>query len=118
MREKMRENLDVKKSGFFHLKHSKGGIADIEFIVQFGVLANTSKDQELVTYTDNVRLLDGLLKIGLFPEETADTMKSAYCAYRNRSHRETLQGNKAIVPEEEFDHVRSQIIQIWQDYME
>lgn len=118
MREKMRDNLDINEAGLFHLKQSKGGIADIEFIVQFGILAKASQDQELVTYTDNVRLLDGLQKMGFFSEEIAETMKSAYCTYRDRGHRETLQGHQAIVPEAEFDETRSRIEQIWHDYME
>ena len=60
MRIKMRDALATKKMDQFDLKHSKGGIADIEFIVQFGILARAAKNKTLTTYTDNVRLLDGL----------------------------------------------------------
>ncbi len=55
MREKMREALATKDKDKFDLKQSKGGIADIEFIVQFGVLDQAAKNIALTTYTDNVQ---------------------------------------------------------------
>jgi len=64
MREKMRASLVEKESGKFDLKQSKGGIADIEFIVQYGVLSQAEKFPALTTYTDNVRQLDGLAEAG------------------------------------------------------
>ncbi|MGD8570747.1 MAG: bifunctional [glutamate--ammonia ligase]-adenylyl-L-tyrosine phosphorylase/[glutamate--ammonia-ligase] adenylyltransferase, partial [Gammaproteobacteria bacterium] len=39
MRERMRKELAAKKSGFFDLKQGEGGITDIEFMVQYMVLA-------------------------------------------------------------------------------
>jgi glutamate-ammonia-ligase adenylyltransferase len=36
-----------------------GGIADIEFMVQYKILANAHRYPDLVTYTDNIRQLDG-----------------------------------------------------------
>ena len=56
MREKMRENLEIKSLGYFDLKQARGGIADIEFIVQFGVLIGASKHPVLSQCTDVVRL--------------------------------------------------------------
>ena len=38
MREKMRAHLSAKKPGRFMLKQDKGGITDIEFLVQYLVL--------------------------------------------------------------------------------
>jgi glutamate-ammonia-ligase adenylyltransferase len=39
MREKMRDTLDNSNQQTFNLKQGIGGIADIEFIVQFCILA-------------------------------------------------------------------------------
>lgn len=118
MREKMRDNLASRKAGLFDLKQGQGGIADIEFIVQFSVLALAHDNEKLLAYTDNIRLIDALQEIGFFSRERAEDLKRAYCAYRDRVHAEVLQGNPALVPEEEFRGMRSQIEKIWQEVMQ
>ncbi len=118
MREKMRDNLAPKESGVFDLKQSKGGIADIEFIVQFNVLAHSAACPELTTYTDNIRLLEGLAKQGFIRAEQADVLKQAYCTYRDFGHRQVLQGHKARVTGDEFRSLRLQVEQLWLEYME
>src|SRR5690606_28596463 len=72
MRQKMRENLathttqgGVDPSAFtaaasFDLKQDAGGIVDIEFMVQYAVLAWSCRYPELLRFTDNIRILDGL----------------------------------------------------------
>ncbi|MGZ8153548.1 MAG: bifunctional [glutamate--ammonia ligase]-adenylyl-L-tyrosine phosphorylase/[glutamate--ammonia-ligase] adenylyltransferase, partial [Methylovulum sp.] len=101
MREKMRDALATKESNKFDLKQSKGGIADIEFLVQFLVLANAATYPELTTFTDNVRILEGLGKYGLLSETTVITLKTAYCAYRDLGHKLVLQGSRAVIDETE-----------------
>ncbi len=118
MREKMRDNLASRKAGLFDLKQGQGGIADIEFIVQFSVLALAHDNEKLLAYTDNIRLIDALQEIGFFSRERAEDLKRAYCAYRDWVHAEVLQGNPALVPEEEFRGMRSQIEKIWQEVMQ
>ena len=118
MREKMRSALDTKEANKFDLKQSKGGIADIEFIVQFKVLANALKHAELTTYTDNVRLLEGLAHQGLITQSDASILKAAYCAYRDTGHKQVLQGDKAIINESEVDEMKKQVEAIWYKVME
>ncbi|MGR9099349.1 MAG: bifunctional [glutamate--ammonia ligase]-adenylyl-L-tyrosine phosphorylase/[glutamate--ammonia-ligase] adenylyltransferase, partial [Gammaproteobacteria bacterium] len=118
MREKMRENLAVTEKGRFDLKQSIGGIADIEFIVQFHILARAADHPDLVTYTDNVRLLEGLKKEGFISDEDERVLKQAYCAYRDRGHSETLQGKRVVIDEEEFTGLRSKVESIWRKMME
>ncbi|PKM10094.1 MAG: bifunctional [glutamate--ammonia ligase]-adenylyl-L-tyrosine phosphorylase/[glutamate--ammonia-ligase] adenylyltransferase [Gammaproteobacteria bacterium HGW-Gammaproteobacteria-10] len=117
MREKMRENLATKEPGRFDLKQSKGGIADIEFIVQFAVLDQAAKTAALVTYTDNVRLLDGLAHYGYMPEEVAAALKQAYCSYRDAGHKQALQDNQATVCADEFADNIALVERLWHEYM-
>ena len=59
MRIKMRKHLDKStKDGKYCLKQASGGIVDIEFMVQFAVLAWSYKFEQLVQWTDTVRLLE------------------------------------------------------------
>ena len=118
MREKMRKNLEPKEPTVFNLKHSKGGIADIEFIVQFGILANTSKNEDLATYTDNIRLLDGLTEHGFVSKDNARILKDAYCQYRDYGHRQVLQGKRAEASSDEFLETRANVERLWHDFMD
>jgi glutamate-ammonia-ligase adenylyltransferase len=118
MREKMRAALDTKEAHKFDLKQSKGGIADIEFIVQFGVLSNAATHSSLTTYTDNVRLLEGLAQQSFITSSDAAILKSAYCAYRDTGHKQVLQGDKAIINESEVDGMKKQVEEIWHKVME
>jgi len=118
MRIKMREALATKKSDQFDLKHSKGGIADIEFIVQFGILARAAKNKTLTTYTDNVRLLDALLEDGFISKIDAETLKAAYCAYRDMGHKLVLQEEQTLVNTSVVLELSRKVEQIWNDFME
>lgn len=117
MREKMREALATKDKDKFDLKQSKGGIADIEFIVQFGVLDQAALNAALTTYTDNVRLLEGLQQQGFISQANAETLKNAYCTYRDFGHKQVLQGDKAVIAEAEVAKMSAQVEQIWHEYM-
>jgi glutamate-ammonia-ligase adenylyltransferase len=118
MRDKMRDNLESKAPGLFDLKQARGGIADIEFIVQFGVLSGAHEHDSLLQWPDVVRLLEALRDTGFLSVETAALLTQAYCLYRERTHRAALLEQAAIAPEEEFSAIRDRIQAIWRDTME
>ena len=118
MRIKMREALATQGPDQFDLKHSKGGIADIEFIVQFGILARAAKNKTLTTYTDNVRLLDALQEDGFISKTDAETLRAAYCTYRDMGHKLILQGERTLVNTAEVLELSNKVGQIWNDFME
>ncbi len=114
MRQKMRDTLATKSADTFDLKQSAGGIVDIEFMVQYGVLAMAHQAPERITqYTDNIRLIDSLTQQGFLQQEASEHLKQAYCAYRDAGHKRVLQGDKALVAAENFVPLRAQITQIW-----
>lgn len=117
MREKMREALSPSESETFDLKQSIGGIVDIEFIVQFQILAHASEKQGLTTFTDNVRLLEALNQQGLMTDKQIETLKQAYCEYRDYGHHQVLQGERAQARKDDFVEIRSKIEKIWHEYM-
>ncbi|WP_374090915.1 bifunctional [glutamate--ammonia ligase]-adenylyl-L-tyrosine phosphorylase/[glutamate--ammonia-ligase] adenylyltransferase [Methylomicrobium lacus] len=118
MREKMRATLVEKESGKFDLKQGKGGIADIEFIVQYGVLSQAAKYPALTTYTDNVRQLDGLAEAGFLSKENAETLKAAYCAYRDYGHKLVLQDDRAVIDTAEVAALSAKVGELWDKIME
>jgi glutamate-ammonia-ligase adenylyltransferase len=118
MRDKMRENLEAKAPGLFDLKQARGGIADIEFIVQFGVLSGAHNHDSLLQWPNVVRLLESLRDTGFLDAEDSALLKQAYCLYRERTHRAALLEQPALAPEEEFSAIRCRVQAIWRDKME
>lgn len=118
MREKMRENLASKDANVFDLKQGKGGIADIEFIVQFGVLAETANNPGLAIYTDNVRLLEGLAAQGFMDSDAAAMLKRAYCAYRDHGHHQVLQNQEPTAGGTDFAELRAEVERLWHAFMD
>lgn len=117
MREKMRTHLGSKDQNLFDLKHGPGGITDIEFIVQFGILAESAQYPELATYTDTVRLLEGLNACQFLTAEDCAVLKQAYCSFRDLGHHCVLQDQAVLVPNDQFLELRSAVQRIWQMLM-
>jgi len=113
MREKMRENLAVKVPGVFDLKQGPGGIADIEFIVQFKVLSGAHDYSQLLRWTDVVRSLDTLSECACLDAADAQALRAAYIAYRESTHRAALLEEPAVVPESEYTDLRDRVLAIW-----
>ena len=109
----MRGALSAKSANGFDLKLGVGGIADIEFIVQFGILAETAKHPCLAEHTGIVNLLAGLQQQGFINATDAALLKQAYCSFRDYSHHQVLQGESAIAADGEFVELRAEVARIW-----
>ncbi len=114
MREKMRKSLEKKIEGQFDLKQAQGGIADIEFMVQYGVLAWSKQYPELCRYTDNISVLNMFAELGLMPKADVTLMCDAYRRYRAEGHRLSLQELPALADESIHADCRKEISRIWQ----
>lgn len=114
MRERMRRELAREGGGRFDLKQGRGGVADIEFMVQYAVLSQASGTPALVEYTDNIRQIETLAREELLEPETAELLADAYRAYRARIHRLALLGEPAIVePDAEMVRYRESVAALW-----
>ena len=118
MRERMRDAIDPAEQGRFHIKQGRGGIADIEFMVQYNVLANAQRYPELLYYTDNIRQLDGLEQTGILTSADADLLRDAYRTLRRRSHLLKLQEKSSLISNSELSDYRQGVIRLWQTLME
>ena len=72
------------------LKRSSGGIVDIEFVVQYLVLAWSHEYPVLAEYTDNIRILETAENLQLLPARMAQNLRTAYLALRSEWHRTVL----------------------------
>jgi glutamate-ammonia-ligase adenylyltransferase len=116
MRERMRRELSRGDDTRFDPKQDRGGIVDIEFIVQYAVLRWAATRPELLRWTDNIRLLETLKDAGLLGEREAAAMTDAYRALRARVHRLALQEiSPALTPADEFSAERETVISVWRE---
>lgn len=113
MREKMRGELGQNDPAVFDLKQDRGGITDIEFLVQYGVLRWAQRYPELLRWTDNIRILETLSTIGVMTRQEAQDLQEAYRVLRREIHRRTLQKQPARVDGGAFGQWRSCIGALW-----
>jgi glutamate-ammonia-ligase adenylyltransferase len=92
-----------------------GGLADIEFLVDYWVLASSHEFPELVEFPDNVRQLEALERVGLVPPERCGRMKEAYLALRQRIHELALDEGGRVVAEHEFKDLRAWVVGVWDE---
>ncbi len=117
MREKMRGRLDRSHLDRFDLKQGGGGIADIEFMVQYAVLRWAARYPDLLDWTDNIRHLQALSRHDLLPGRSADELADAYRALRADYHRYGLRGEPGLVPESRLKDERRRVRELWAQLM-
>jgi glutamate-ammonia-ligase adenylyltransferase len=118
MREKMRAHLDTggKEKGF-DLKQGAGGIIDIEFMVQYFVLAWSYKYPELMRFSDNVRQLEAVASVGLLDANQAEKMIDNYTLYRSRTHRLSLQQQGRVIQDDALVDSQILVSQYWDRFV-
>ena len=76
----------------FDLKHDEGGMVDIEFTVQYLVLAHAHAHPILTRNAGNIALLGFAGDLGLVPAALAREVADAYREYRRLQHKVRLTG--------------------------
>ena len=117
MREKMRAHLAKGDAENIDLKQDAGGIADIEFIVQFMLLAHTNAFPSLAKWPDNVRILADLARLSLITKAEADILNEAYLEYRNYAHRLALQNAPLATINPSIADFQTKVKAIWNKYL-
>jgi glutamate-ammonia-ligase adenylyltransferase len=69
MRQKMHDG-HPNASGLFDIKHDAGGLVDVEFAVQFLVLAHAAQHPEMTANIGNIALLKRAGELGLIPRRS------------------------------------------------
>lgn len=114
MRDRMRSNLEQSRPGYYDLKQGRGGMTDIEFLVQYAVLRWAADHPVLLEYTDNIRLLETLAEEGLLAATESGELAEAYRTYRTRAHRSYLRGEPALAEEGEYAEQSRAVVRAWE----
>jgi [glutamine synthetase] adenylyltransferase / [glutamine synthetase]-adenylyl-L-tyrosine phosphorylase len=113
MRRKMAAG-HPNRTALFDLKHDPGGMVDVEFAVQFLVLAHAHGHPELTRNAGNIALLGMAAELGHVPRPIADAAADAYRSYRRLQHKVRLTGapHARVEPESQAAN-RSAVAALW-----
>jgi glutamate-ammonia-ligase adenylyltransferase len=110
----MRERMAEHDSARDDLKRGSGGIVDIEFMVQYLVLARAHEYPDLAQYTDNIRILETAERLGLLPARLAQALRAAYLELRSEWHRAVLDLPDSDRAVQVLDQHRAEVRAAWQ----
>ena len=117
MRKTMLEG-HPNRGKLFDLKHDRGGMVDIEFIVQYLVLAHSYQHAKLALNHGNIALLGYASELGLIASPLAVSVQDAYRVFRRHQHRLRLQGERyARMPREAIAAHIEATLTLWQDVL-
>lgn len=118
MRQRMRDEFSKKSPSerekvSFKIKHGRGGIVDIEFMVQYLVLSHSAENPELLAYPDNVRILEKARDSELITLEQFRVLTAAYLSLRSALHQFALtHQDHAQLPAALQEHQQA-VAQVW-----
>jgi glutamate-ammonia-ligase adenylyltransferase len=87
MRERMRREHGGRRISEFHLKQDRGGMVDIEFLVQYIILLAAYRYPGILQWTDNVRQIQALAEAKIIGDDMAHRLRMAYLTYRSMAPR-------------------------------
>ena len=113
MRERVRSAHPVR-SGLFDVKHSPGGMVDVEFAVQYLVLSESASHRELIANVGNIALLQRAEEAGLLPAGVGHAAAAAYRELRRLQHVARLDERSGQLPPEQAQPQRDAVLALWQ----
>ncbi len=116
MRRRMHDG-HPNRSAAFDLKHDDGGMVDIEFAVQYLVLAYGAAHRPLLDNVGNIALLSRAADAGLIDANDAREAADAYRTYRARQHAVRLAdplAHAARVDATLYSLERASVRRLWQ----
>jgi glutamate-ammonia-ligase adenylyltransferase len=103
-------------SPLFDLKHDRGGMVDIEFIVQYLVLAYSHRHGDLVRNLGNIALLQMAGGMRLIDTALGREVADAYRTFRRLQHRMRLNGaERARIEPGEVESEAAAVRRLWRD---
>ena len=113
MREKVRHARPVP-AGLFDVKHSPGGMMDVEFAVQYLVLAHAGTQPALLDNAGNIALLQRAEAAGLLPTGVGQAAADAYRELRRAQHQARLDEKPTQFDPAALATPRQAVLTLWQ----
>ena len=110
----MRRRIDAQHRDELDLKRGPGGIVDLEFIVQYLVLARAHAHPNLALWSDNIRILEEAGNAGVLREEEAERLVLAYLALRGEVHHQALDLPESAEANARLTTYRQSVCDMWE----
>jgi len=109
MREKMRTHLASRDDSSINIKQDTGGMVDIEFTTQAGILLNVAEHPEMLSVSSTLEFIEYLAAVGWYTSAEADELATAYKLFRQQTNKQALEvalpGDIRQVLQPHFDRV-------------
>jgi glutamate-ammonia-ligase adenylyltransferase len=112
MRERVRSAHPVK-ADHFDIKHSTGGMIDVEFAVQHLILSQAIEHPELLENAGNIALLERAQAAGLLPLGVGHAAAGAYRELRRVQHHARLNEESTQLAPGQLQGEREAVLALW-----
>ncbi len=110
MRERLRRELDRSRGELFDLKQGRGGLVDLEFLLQYRVLANAAAHPALLASGGGSDLIAALAAAGVLDDEEAEGLQAAHASLLAAALRQTLDARpRTVIPDAGLDAAREAV---------
>ncbi len=113
----MRMKIAAAKAGrhseTFDVKNDRGGMVDIEFMVQYWVLRFAAEYPKLTEHTDNISLLQVLAGLGLIANAHKNVLIEAYRRYLTTEYRLKLTEQRSVPEKQTLGELPDRVQEIW-----
>ncbi len=116
MKERIRKNLLKPVKGLFHIKYERGGIIDIEFLIQYLVLLNAHLFPEILKRRSHIHFIEELVRVSVMDKEDGIFLKNAYIELRSMLNRLSLQEKPFRVERERVCEIAEKVERLWEKY--
>ncbi len=99
--------------GRFDVKHSAGGMVDVEFAVQYLVLSASAEHAELRVNSGNIALLHTAQQLNLLPGQLGDDAANAYRQLRRAQHLARLDEQTPQIDPSTLQNEQSAVKALW-----
>ena len=98
-----------------NVKYARGGVVDVEFIVQYLVLSQSQYEPKLLENYGNIALLKIAAECGLIDKNLAENCATAYRHYRQIQHNKNLRDWKRAEVNEELLQYYDYVRKLWEE---
>ncbi len=112
MRERIYQEKRPPEGKRMDLKQSRGGMIEIEFLVQYWVLTLANKIDSERLYSDNTSLLNEMFRLNLITDSQSQLVET-YQTYNRLLHESTLQNQPAEVDTAKIAKHVNHVLDCW-----
>ena len=103
----------AKTHGLVDIKHDKGGLIDIEFMVQYVILEYASMCPKLCRNIGNFALLGVIADLQLLPASLTRKISEIFVRYRELIHEKKLNNSEGLIKPELIAKERENVNKLW-----